>query len=152
MKKLILLIFLSFTVFSCIKEKSKINNQTRIKNDIPEEMMGKWKIIFEEGGGWNLDKDMYETYSDPFDTGKEYDLWIKEYSTCCINKEEGCDQESYHNGVIIDGSEGGFSTVACDSSYSINYFYTFTTKEQDIVLIGENNGEGFSGYKYQKVE
>ena len=153
MKKLILLVALSFTILSCTKEESKIDNQTRIKNDVPEELMGKWKIISEDAS--NRDPITGEFLdnidSTPYDTGKDYDLWIKEYSICCINNE-GCDQESYSYGQGGDG-EGSFTLMPCDGRSGFLYFYTFDTENQDIVLIAESYGGGsWGGYKYQKVE
>lgn len=67
MKKVILIILVTITCFACSK------NDENSKNEIPDKLIGKWKIteIYSTDGGspatWSV-----------YDSGEVYDIWFKE--------------------------------------------------------------------------
>ena len=95
MKYLIYLFYLLLS-FSCS------NSDDNPKNNVPQELIGKWKVveIYSSDGStasWS-----------PFDSGESYDIWFKENRTVVfIGNSENCRYASYsvsNNNIYYSGN------------------------------------------------
>jgi len=128
MKNIIIIIL--FTLLSCTKGKEEpINN-------IPSELIGKWKIfkIFESDGNC-IDNCWVE-----FDSGKEFDLWLKSDGTYLDSPNNNCNNCTYY--LIED--KLFFLPYGEDSPGKINLL------NDNYLTLWWNDFEGF-GHKYKKI-
>jgi len=119
-----------FTIFSCTKDNEEPKN-------IPPELIGKWKITHQySASGSGLDGTWIE-----IDTGKIYDIWLKNDGTFVTQDDESCENCNYY----ISDNKLYLSTNGGDSPGTIN-----DLTDQAFILWWDDF-EGF-GYKYKKVE
>ena len=144
MKNLILMLFLSFIALSCSKDNTAPQeNDNRIKNDIPSELLGKWKQIAQrEIGDTNPSGEWITRVSN-----EEYNWNFKEYSICCSPEtEQDCDTYFVStfdtNRITITDYNGG-------EYRHISYFQLLKGNE---LMLGGSGIDTIIEQKYVKVE
>lgn len=156
MKNLILIILLSFIVFGCSKDNTEPQEEdNRIKNDIPSELLGKWKEVATRDYHMWDDDDNGVWYAS--DTGKDYDYHFKEYSICCedfIVRGQDCDYQSYlaykDDNLIFFTHR--FFIATCGGEFSNEYKKSFLITKGNELIINYNGIDDSQHIKYIKVE
>ena len=131
MKNILLFLTLVSTALSCTKDNDEP------KNNIPAELVGKWKVTHQySASGSGLDGTWVE-----LDTGKIYDIWLKNDGIFVTPDDENCEVCNYY----ISDNKLYLSTNGGDSPGTIK-----DLTEQTFILWWDDF-EG-SGYKYKKIE
>ena len=129
MKNLILTIILATITLSC----SKSDNETQ--NNIPTELIGKWKVT-----------SMYVAIENQWtnlDSNYEYDVWYKENSTVNFTESNSnCPITNYS----ITNNEIFYSS--CDGESEFPYIIESLTVSELVVIIPYIEGDK---YKYKKI-
>lgn len=131
MRNTLIITILTLTILGCSKGSDDP------KNNIPTELIGKWKITHQyiaagsgANGSWN-----------ELDTGKNYDLWLKDDGTFSTEDNENCTTCEFY----ISDNKLYLSTNNGDSPGTI------MDLTENFFILWWADFEGF-GYKYAKVE
>lgn len=113
---------------------SKSNDE--LKNNVPQELIGKWKIIeIYSSDGSN------ESWSS-YDSGESYDIWLKsDWSYLSSNSNEDCNNGSFS----INNAQITF--LPCASEYPL----TIETITVDILVLRDNFTPEVYKTKYSKI-